>query len=1296
MQIPNHIRPAMWGFFVVMVCSGILLLVQLLIPQILSNKWNDTHSSQQKEVQQIVQKTFQNRVQHLIHIAENVANEIQAVKNDSIDSQKEYIEEFHILNSYDLLENQTIDLLDSSGNLIAWRGPSVASNYYSLSSKIEGAHTIQLIKKGLHIFLSVGIRIKNNRFILLVSEPLELQSPISNRFVQKVSFCSELSKILGLQFTLELPINSPLNSNLIHIPLRDQNNKLIASISYVDKTLQNDIGLWNENLNSLIKICLAIGSVFLAIIVIKFVTRRFTRWMILTSTIFILWIVRIIWKLLRFPSDIIGGWLFEPNTYAAPFVFELTSSLGDLFLSVALIAISTWIVIKWLLLNKQSEQIIDGTRIRLRKEVLFIFIFVGLMMLLWLFRGYHEAIRSIVFDSTIRFDNPSEVFLDIPALIMHFNILLLSSSFLSISVTFIWITRHSLHARYSMSKTFSFLITILTIIVAITVFAVIDHSSIEYILSTILFFIFTNIFIEFVFKWKESISDDIQVRYRFMLWIIIVSFFIGIPTLDQKLIQKEEKEVEIAASELAHSSDSWLTYVILDGLRSSVEYCNQNAYPLDISSARDNNLAFFLWAKTLFGKEGYNSSLILYDLSGNEVDRFVVGMSKQEQRDMLVYIFDNEEDVVHVLRQSTSGMMVNLYGAWSTVRDTNGKMIGSLALLLLETKRNIIQDEYVEPLRQLSSRFQVQMGREIAIHEYLRNSLVSSTGKKLYPIQILPQAIRQGLNDTKSGRLWQETTVNGKESKTLFYRDISDSENIIAISLENLDLRWKIFRILKECIIYIIILVVVGLFIYLRDKEISSRNIFGFREKIFLGFVAIALIPLIVLSYYNRQLVLEQSRERTESVLYSELRQIQDRIATYVNDEEDYIRGVDDDFCEALAGEYRIDFTVYKNYTIQASSKSELYRANLLDNRLDGNVFASLMIDNRNILLEKEKIGLVEYIVGYTPIMIAGNKVGVLAIPTLNRQSEIEMEMAQRNAFVFGAYALVFGIALVFGAYLALRFAQPVNALTKAARDVSRGNYDVHIKVRTRDEIGVLADSFNEMVDRIKKSRIELAKHERESAWKEMAKQIAHEIRNPLTPIKLSIQHLRQAFKDKAQNREEILERVSNTVVDQIDTLSRIASEFSSFAKLPEKKYEKLEVDKLLQETVDIFREVVGISFVLHLQTSSEMVIADRDQLKSVFINIIKNAIQSINKSGTITIESLFERDVYKIRISDTGHGIPSEILQKIFEPNFSTKSEGMGLGLAIARRVIEDHGGAIYCSSEIGKGTQFEINLPK
>jgi nitrogen fixation/metabolism regulation signal transduction histidine kinase len=304
--------------------------------------------------------------------------------------------------------------------------------------------------------------------------------------------------------------------------------------------------------------------------------------------------------------------------------------------------------------------------------------------------------------------------------------------------------------------------------------------------------------------------------------------------------------------------------------------------------------------------------------------------------------------------------------------------------------------------------------------------------------------------------------------------------------------------------------------------------------------------------------------------------------------------------------------------------------------------------------------------------------------------------MAQRNAFVFGAYALVFGIALVFGAYLALRFAQPVNALTKAARDVSRGNYDVHIKVRTRDEIGVLADSFNEMIDRIKKSRIELAKHERESAWKEMAKQIAHEIRNPLTPIKLSIQHLRQAFKDKAQNREEILERVSNTVVDQIDTLSRIASEFSSFAKLPEKKYEKLEVDQLLQETVDIFREVVGISFVLHLQTSSEMVIADRDQLKSVFINIIKNAIQSINKSGTITIESLFERDVYKIRISDTGHGIPSEILQKIFEPNFSTKSEGMGLGLAIARRVIEDHGGAIYCSSEIGKGTQFEINLPK
>ncbi len=175
----------------------------------------------------------------------------------------------------------------------------------------------------------------------------------------------------------------------------------------------------------------------------------------------------------------------------------------------------------------------------------------------------------------------------------------------------------------------------------------------------------------------------------------------------------------------------------------------------------------------------------------------------------------------------------------------------------------------------------------------------------------------------------------------------------------------------------------------------------GFRGKLFLGFACITLLPLAVLSYYNRQLVAERVQEQVETTLYRELMQLQDRISTYVSDEEDFLHGVDDDFCEALAAEYGIDFSVYRHASIQASSRSELYRAALLDGRLNGEAFASTVLGGKSYVLAKEKIGSVEYVVGYAPLSIAGNIVGVLAIPTLNRQKEIESELAQRNAYRF-------------------------------------------------------------------------------------------------------------------------------------------------------------------------------------------------------------------------------------------------------------------------------------------------------
>jgi signal transduction histidine kinase len=621
--------------------------------------------------------------------------------------------------------------------------------------------------------------------------------------------------------------------------------------------------------------------------------------------------------------------------------------------------------------------------------------------------------------------------------------------------------------------------------------------------------------------------------------------------------------------------------------------------------------------------------------------------------------------------------------------------LGSLALLLSEHQKTFFHDQEIEPLRQFGDRIENDIVREIAFHEFHMDTLIFSTGSKLTPDRFLSSIIVTELQKAPNAIVWKDMRINGYETQTVFLRDMDSPEKIMSISLEKLDIRWELFSYLKEFFICLGVLTAVGMYVFIRRRDHSVLPTLGFKGKLIFGFACITLLPLAVLSYYNKQLVAERVQEQIKTTLYHEMFQLQDRINTYITDEEDFVFGVDDDFCETLANEYSIDFSVYRNASIHASSLSELYRAGLLDGRLNGEAYASLVLERKSYFLTKEKVGSVEYVVGYAPISIAGSIVGVLAIPTLNREKEIESELAQRNVYVFGAYAIVFGIALVGGGLLALRFARPLRQLTSAAKDVSEGNLSVRVETHSRDEIGILERSFNEMVFKLQKSREELSKYERESAWKEMAKQVAHEIRNPLTPIKLSIQHVRQAFKDKAPDREEILQRVTQTVIDQIEVLSRIASEFSNFAKMPESKFERLNIDDLLKETINLFREVQGVKFIHMLVSPMVMIVADRDQLQGVFINIIRNAIQAIQKAGTITAETSLENHTCIIKISDTGKGIPEEIRTRIFEPNFSTKTEGMGLGLAIARRVIEDHGGTISCSSERGKGTMFEIRLP-
>jgi two-component system nitrogen regulation sensor histidine kinase NtrY len=1290
----KYMRPALWGFFICIAGAAVLSALRLLVPAMVAQRWDSDRQARQVQIERVIREKFHERIDDLFDVASAIARDSSLMSDIASSHIAGLRAAFQRLESHGVRDDLTLDLVGPEGDVLAWVGPSIASSYGQIIGPNQPQRLVRVARSGLRTVLTAGMELVRNQAYLLASEPLETNYPISNRFIRKVSFCADLSEELDRQVEYEIGPGSGGHPGTFAVPVDDDEGKCIITFFVSELSLDNKIAIESESYANLAAVFFACGSCLLAFICLLWTTRHKERISIPLMGIFCVWMVRAVWRMIDFPGILVHGWLFSPNLYAAPFVLGLSSSPGELILSTTAAALTAWLLLKEIVIDRRGQIVAGKFAKRAGVAAGTALLIVVALLVFWIFRGFGESMRSFVFDSTIRYRNPSEIIPGGVTMLMHLAVLCLGFAVLGVSAVLVWLGKSFFSARHPQAKIRNTVVPVVVVLCCIPVFIFLDHTPQVPSYSYFVLVAVTFLFIELIDRWQVSGAGRRSQQLRAGIWLVFFAFALAEPVVYDKLQQKGHKGVEDAAKDLLRPSDSWLTYVVLDGLRLTASELSAGNIDRTLSTAKENNLAFVLWTKTLLGQEGYNSALVIYDSTGNECDRFVVGLNKPEQKAILGAVFEGEEEAIHVVSPSRSEAPGKLYGAWTTVRDSSGQLKASIAVLLSERQRTVFGGGESEPLRQLRNRFESTVNREIAVDEFRNDTLVFSTGKELYPERLLPVEVDSSLHASQSGIVWKDFEINNHATETVFVRDSAFPGKIIGISLEKRDYRWNLFYYLKSLFVYLGAAITIGL-IFLAGKRKAFWRTIGFRGRLFAGFSCITLLPLVILGYYNRHLAAEKVNEQVQATLYHELDQLQDRIKSYVVDREDFIHGVDDDFCEALSAEYGIDFSVYRGSHLQASSRSELYRTSILNRRLNGEAYASVLLGGDHYFLTTEKIGSVDYVVGYSPISINGDVVGVLSIPTLNRQSEIEAELAQRNAYVFGIYAVVFGLALASGAFLVWRFGRPLRELSRAAAAVSNGNLDVAVNAGSQDEIGELAQSFNDMVTKLKESRNELAKHERESAWKEMAKQVAHEIRNPLTPIKLSMQHVRQAFKDNAPEREEILERVIQTVIEQIETLSRIALEFSNFAKLPENKYERVEIGSLLRETINLFTEVRDIEFVLKLWPQPLTLLADRDKLRGVFVNIVKNAIQAIEGKGSITLETMLENRACIVRIADTGPGISDEVRSKIFEPNFSTKSEGMGLGLAIAKRVIEEHGGRIECSSERGKGTTFEIRLP-
>ena len=404
------------------------------------------------------------------------------------------------------------------------------------------------------------------------------------------------------------------------------------------------------------------------------------------------------------------------------------------------------------------------------------------------------------------------------------------------------------------------------------------------------------------------------------------------------------------------------------------------------------------------------------------------------------------------------------------------------------------------------------------------------------------------------------------------------------------------------------------------------------------------------------------------------------------------------DLLQRLSEQQALDLNLFDTTgSIIATTQPYIYNRKLVDNKINPIAFKQMFIDKQNTFKQEEKIGLLPFLSLYKPIVNEnGNTIACINIPYLNSQAELNQEMSGFIATLMNLNAFIFLLAGAIAYLITNKITSSFKLIKEKMKAVNWQSHNDEIVWNKDDEIGALVKEYNIMVRKLDETAKAFALSQREKAWKEMAMQVAHEIKNPLTPMKLSIQYLQKNIDENAPNIKELSKNVVGTLVEQIDQLTTIAGEFSQFANIGNNNLEQVNLNEIISSLINLYAVDSKINIENNLATKDVFVIADKIQMMRLFTNLIKNAIEaSIQKDAVkIHINQTVGNNTVITSVKDDGCGITEELQAKIFTLNFTTKSSGTGLGLAICKGIVENANGKIWFETS-KQGTTFFVELP-
>ena len=1053
----------------------------------------------------------------------------------------------------------------------------------------------------------------------------------------------------------------------IFFPLRDVKNNIVATVTLSSPSLQSRLSAKKETSLLAFYLLFIISLVFLAIHLVKS-PSFYKEKKILPGLVLILTLAGL--RLLFFPlsklEKIQSLPLYSPSSASFLSFWNLTKSPADIFLT------AFFLLLIMGCLAFYSQGLFKTEKEKSSFPLFFFFNSLAVLISICLIFMFQQVLFRLVFHSNL---NLLQFSFSPCFYLLHLSIFLFFFIFFLGSLMGFRIA-----SLYSPNIFYPFIILGLEFLGYLFIFKQRNY--------LLFFFQFLTISLILAFIYFPQIAKKKEVLFSVSL---LVTLFIY-SSLNCAYSSRNTILLQNSLQNIIKSQEKWGLFLInqslpeIDNKKESIISFFHNSEPADF--------AHFLWEETLIAKFNWYSSLEMLNTEGELLSRFSLNVPELYRLDFDPPLSQEWSLLQHNI--SYMGTEKNFLIGYKDIFEQEsyvGRMIIYLSIDYDMLPFLYSANPYFELLRitSIPSLNQVDLGFAIFNQE----------GKLIFnPNKIssgIPKNILLNIHSSKDP-IWSYFRDKNKKFKSFYFKNNNrifslfiPEKNFLSYSVEFL----RLFFFYLAFFLFSIFLLPIAF----RRKKLNNP-FWSFSNRVYIAFVAIALIPFLLFTFSTRsffsRIFTQQITEKAE-INADFVQRVMEDFIFLQQKEQASLTLPPDDIVLWISSTISNDVNLYQEGRLISSSRREFFDDGLLSDLINGEIFYKIQFENNPFYTQTQKIGDYSFHTITIPYSLQDSLL-LISIPFPLEEQEISKATEELIEFLFFISVFFIAIVLLFARAVGGMIVTPIKKLLVGTKEVSLGNLEVSIPYKHQDEMKTLVDGFNTMVNNLKQHQQELADMSKKVAWAEMAKKVAHEIKNPLTPIQLSAEHILKVYEDKKENFDEALKESASYIIKEVENLRKIAQGFLETSKETALRKDSLNLKEIIKETIKPYRKILSERIIFDEKYEGEdfSFTGDKSKINIMLRNILNNAIDSIYDSGKIEIRLVDNKRTLIFEIKDTGIGIRKDYLDRIFEPYFSTKSAGTGLGLSIAKKIIEAHRGTIIASSRKNQGTKISIELPK